>query len=451
MEPTSSTKISKTERNINTNANEHNSTSTHVLPIATDGNKSRQEEVLERLMKKQPIYNRSGQLTALELSLRIHLTFNQNNKNAKQLRQSDDTTLIAGLFSLTEDGKQPRQPLFVSIDALTLRTDDITYLPAQHVIFALDVDSHDIPALLPKLKQHQKNGYRILLNYHYGTAFPTALRGLIKQARLDVGQLNATELENATSTLRHHGIHTLIASNIRCQESLDLCSKLKFDEFQGNYFDHGPVLAATRPTEINRLRLLELMDLVMARHDLAEIESLIKYDARLSYQLIAYTNTLDDNDTTISSLAHALHLLKHDGLYRWLTLLLHTSVDPSPSTLTLLKRGLSRGFFLEALARKSLQRIDPQAMYLLGLFSVMDHLTGHPMPQLITPLKLGTEIRQALLENKGISGLMLNLALTAENGEQNRIEDYAARCLINAVDVNLAMINAMVMAETTNL
>ncbi len=451
MEPTSSAKASQKERNINTDSNEHSSTLTHVLPIATDGHKSRQDEVLERLLKQQPIYNRSGQITATELSPRIRLTFSTNNSNTKQLRQSDDTTLIAGLFSLTEEGKHPRQPLFVSIDATTLLSDDIDYLPAQHVIFALDIDPRDMATLLPKLKKHQKNGYRILLNYHYGAAFPAALSGLIKQARLDVGLLNATELENATSSLRHHGMQTLIASNIRCQESLDLCIRLKFDAFQGSYFDHGPDLTTTRPTEINRLRLLELMDLVIARHDLSELEALIKFDARLSYQLIAYTNTLDDNDAAISSLAQALHLLKHDSLYRWLTLLLHTSNDPGPNTLSLLKRGLSRAFFLEALARKSLHHIDPQAMYLMGLLSVMDKLTGQPMSQLIPAIKLSPEIQQALLDSKGIGGLMLNLALAAENGEQSRIEDYAARCLINPVDANLAMINALVMAETTNL
>ncbi|ARU31188.1 hypothetical protein CAP31_05500 [Sulfuriferula sp. AH1] len=450
MEPTSSVKESKKERNINTNASEHDRTATHVLPIATSGNKSRQEEILDRLLMQQPIYDKSRQITATELSPRIRLTYPEDRKNASQLRQSDDTTVIAGVFSLTEDGKQPRQPLLVSIDAATLLSEDISYLPPRHVVFALDIDANHLTPLLPKLKQHQKNGFRILLNYRYGATIPSAICGLIKQARLDVGSLNATELETAASTLRHHGMQTLIASNIRCQETLDLCIKLKFEEFQGSYFDHEPPLT-TRPAEISRLRLLELMDRVLARHDLAELEALIKLDARLGYQLIAYTNTLDDNGSTIGSLAQALQLLKHDGLYRWLTLLLHTSVDASPHTLNLLKCGLSRAFFLEAMAHKSLQRTDPQAMYLLGLLSVIDKLTGFPLPQLIAPLRLSPDIHDALLEHKGINGLMLILTRAAENGDQGPLEDYAARCLINPVEVNLAMINALVIAETAGL
>jgi len=290
MNPISSAKTSKKACNINTNANENDNISTHVLPVTTNDTKSRQQEVLERLLKQQAIYDNSGQVTAVELSPRIRLTCSADSKYAERCRQSDDTTLIAGLCSLTGDGKQPQHPLLVSIAATTLLSGDIDYLPPQHVIFALDADSYNIAALLPKLKQRQKHGYRIVLNYRYGASIPAAFSGLIKQARLDVGLLNAMELENAASTLRQHGMQTLIATNIRCQESLDLCNKLKFDEFQGSYFDHGLNLTA-RPTEINRLRLLELMDRAIARHDLTELESLIKLDARLSYQLIAYTNT----------------------------------------------------------------------------------------------------------------------------------------------------------------
>lgn len=450
MEPTSSVKESKKERNINTNASEHDRTATHVLPIATSGIKSRQEEILDRLLQQQPLYDKSGQITATELSPRVRLTYSDDPKNANQLRQSDDTTVIAGVFALTDDGKNPRHPLLISIDAATLLSDDIAYLPPRHVVFALDIDANHLTPLLPKLRQHQKNGFRILLNYRYGATIPTAISGLIKQARLDVGSLNATELETAVSTLRHHGMQTLIASNIRCQETLDLCIRLKFEEFQGSYFEHERQ-PQTRPPEISRLRLLELMDRVLARRDLAEIESLIKLDARLSYQLIAYLNTLDDNGGVISSLTQALHQLKHDGLYRWLTLLLHTSVDASPHSVNLLKRGLSRAYFLEAMAHKSLQRVDPQAMHLLGLLSVTDKLTGYPLPQLIGPLRLDPDIREALLEHKGISGLMLILARAAENGDQGPLEDYAARCLINPVEVNLAMINALVIAESADL
>ncbi|MHB1678002.1 MAG: EAL and HDOD domain-containing protein [Sulfuriferula sp.] len=450
MKPLYSSAERKKERNINTISKEINNISTHVLSIETFGVASHQNDIIERLLNQQAVYDSSGQITAVELIPRIRLAYHGQQINLQQLRLSDDTTLIAGLCSLTECEKQPRHPLVVNIDVRSLAAKDIDLLPPQRIIFALDILPSAIPMLLPQIKKRHREGFRLLINYRHGMEIPAALVELIKQARLDVGMLNAAELEAATKALRLLGMHKLIATDIGCQETFDLCSKLKFDEYQGTHCDELQNQALP-PTEISRLRLLELIDRVIARNDLTEIESLIKTDVRLSYQLIAYTNTLNNNDSTITSLTQAFQQLKHAGLYRWLTLLLHTSIEPKSSTLSILKRGLSRAFFLETLARKSLQQVDPQAAYLMGLLSVISDLVNLPLDQAISRLKLSPQIKAALIEHKGTGGLMLKLAFAAENSEQSAIENLAARCLVSSVDVNLAMINALVLTETIPL
>ncbi|MHB0990387.1 MAG: EAL and HDOD domain-containing protein [Burkholderiales bacterium] len=440
----------KKERNINTISKEKNNISTHVLSVDTFGVPSHQNDIIERLLNRQAIYDSSGRITAIELIPRIRWSNHEQSIQAQSLRQSDDTTLIAGLCSLTENEKQPPHPLLVNIDAVSLGAKEIDLLPRQHVIFTLDILPGAITLWLPQIKKRRREGFRLLINYRNGMEIPAALADLIKQARIDVGLLNAAEMETVSKALRLLGMQKLIAANIGCQETFDLCVKLKFDGFQGTYCDEMPDYVLP-PTEINRLRLLELIDRVIARHDLAEIESQIHTDARLSYQLIAYTNTLNSNETTINSLTQAFQQLKHAGLYRWLTLLLHTSTAPRPDSLKLLKRGLSRAFFLETLARKSLQQVDPQAAYLIGLFSVIGSLLNLPLEQAISRLKLSAQIKTALIEQKGTGGLMLKLASAAENNDQQAIENLAARCLVSSVDVNLAMINALVLTETTPL
>lgn len=440
----------KKERIINTISKESNNISTHVLSINTFGTPTRQNDIIERLLDRQAVYDSSGQITAVELSLRIRLTHQDQSMQTQPLRQSDDTTLVAGLCALTENDKQPDHPLLVTIDAVSLACKDIDFLPRQSIVFALDILPGAITLWLPQIKKRRREGFRLLVNYRPGMEIPSALAELINQARIDVGLLNAAELETAARALRLQGMQKLIAANISCQETFDLCVKLKFDGFQGTYCD-AMRTQTLPPTEISRLRLLELIDRVIARHDLAEIESLINTDARLSYQLIAYTNTLNSDDTAVTSLTQAFQLLKHAGLYRWLTLLLHTAAEPRTASLKWLKRGLSRAFFLETLARKSLQQVDPQAAYLIGLFSVIGDLINLPLDRAINRLRLSPQISAALIEHKGSGGLMLKLAFAAENSDQAAIENLAARCLVSSVDVNLAMINALVLTETTPL
>ena len=440
----------KKERNINTISKEKNHISTHVLSVDTFGAPSQQNDIIERLLNRQAVYDSSGRITAVELIPRIRLAYHDQSMQALPLRQSDDTTLIAGLCSLTENEKQPSHPLLVNIDAVSLGAKEIDFLPRQHIIFTLDILPSAITLWLPQIKKRRREGFRLFINYRNGMEIPAALADLIQQARIDVGLLNAAELETAAKALRLLGMQKLIAANIGCQETFDLCVKLKFDGFQGTYCDETREYVLP-PTEINRLRLLELIDRVIARHDLAEIESLIHTDVRLGYQLIAYTNTLNNNEIAINSFTQAFQQLKHAGLYRWLTLLLHTSTEPRTGTLKLLKRGLSRAFFLETLARKSLQQVDPQAAYLIGLLSVIGDLLNLPLDRAIDRLRLSAQIKTALIEQKGTAGLMLKLAYAAENSDQQAIENLAARCLVSSVDVNLAMINALVLTETTPL
>lgn len=439
------------ETNINTLNQSDDKAATHVLKIDSHSNNTRQAEVLARLLKRQPIYGKSGQITAVELVPRIRLAYNRAANNGQSLRDGDDTTLFAGVFSLTEEGKQPLQPMLISIDMQNLTHDDVHYLPAAHVIFALDVhDAACVAALLPTIKNLLGKNYRLILNWSPGQDLPQALLALIKQVRVDVGLLNAIDLEQTASSLREQGVEKIHAYNIGCQETLIACQKLKLDGYAGD-FCNLPLAFNGKLIEVNPARVRKLMAAVIARQDLSAIETMIKFDARLVYQLISHVNTISNNEATISSIAEALQQLKLDGLKRWLSLLLNGCVAPGANTLPLLKRGLSRALFLEAMSRQSLQVQDPQTMYLAGLLSVMDKLLGHSMPALINTLKLNNDLKQSVIEYKGETGLMLKLALAAESNQADAIDNYAARCLISTMDVNLAMINALVAAETSEL
>lgn len=442
---------SEKEININTLSQPDNKAATHVLKIDSNSNNTHQAEVLARLLKRQTIYGKSGQITAVELVPRIRLAYNADVNNAKSLRDGDDATLFAGVFSLTEEGKRLLHPLLISIDIQNLTHTDVHYLPAAHVIFALDVhDISHVTTLIPTIKNLLSQGYRLILNWSLNKDIPETLLSLIKQVRVDVGLLNAIDLEQTAKLLHEQGVEKIHVHNIGCQETLIVCQKLKLDSFAGDFCDF-PFAFNGKLIEVNPARVRELMAAVIARQDLSVIETMMKFDARLIYQLISHVNTVNNNDNTISSIAEALQQLKLEGLKRWLSLLLNACVAPNANMLPLLKRGLSRALFLEAMSRKSLQVQDPQTMYLAGLLSVMDKLLGQPIPTIINALKLNDELKQAVIEYKGDTGLMLKLALAAESNQPNAIDNYAARCLISSMDVNLAMINALVAAETSAL
>ncbi|NOT18050.1 MAG: hypothetical protein HOP20_08310 [Sulfuriferula sp.] len=439
------------ENNINTLDNDEDKTLTHVLDIQTDGNQSRQAEILARLLKKQTIYGKSGRITAVELMPRIRLAYSSDMRQARDLRAGDDATLFAGVFALTDDGKHPEHRLLISIDIHSLAHGDVAYLPVEYTILALSLgEKSGVVEFLPKIKLLLSQGYDLLLNCELNQTIPSALLGMIKQVRIDTALLSAIDIEQMVKSLREQGVQRIYAHNVSAQETLIVCQKLKLDGYEGDFCD-SPLAFNYQLIEVEPTRVRALLAAVSARQDLSAIESMMRFDARLVYQLIRYVNMISSNDVLVSSIAEALQQLKLEGLQRWLSLLLNASVAPSMATSAVLKQAYSRGLLLESLSRKSLQVQDPQTMYLVGLLSLTDKLLAQPMHTLINPLKLSDDFKAAVIEYKGNTGLMLKLVMATESSDIAVIDNYAARCLISTTDVNLAMINALVAAETSGL
>jgi EAL and modified HD-GYP domain-containing signal transduction protein len=440
----------KKECIVNTTRSDEEKISTHVLNIVSEVGHTHQAEVLSRLVVRQTIYDNTGRATAIELVPRIRLAYDSDAPNAGSLRAGDDTTLFAGVFLLTDEGKHPQFPVLISIAVDSLNHDDVSYLPPEHVMFALDLHGNtQIQSLLPTLQNLLRRGFRMALNCKANQVLPDELLALIKVVRLDVGELNVIDLEHAIKAIRAQGAARICAVNISCQETLVVSQRLKVDSFEG-WFCDLPHAFNHKLIEVDAARIRQLISAVISRQDLCVIENMMKFDARLVYQLLMYVKAINA-DVKVSSIAEALQQLKLEGLKRWLSLLLNACTPPTPNSINLMKRGLARALILDALSRKSLQVKDPEGMYLIGLLSVTDKLLGYPLANVIRPLPLGDDMKAAIVEHKGNNGVMLKLAISTEGSDQATIDNYAARCLISTTEVNLAMINAMVKAETSGL
>jgi len=65
---------------------------------------------------------------------------------------------------------------------------------------------------------------------------------------------------------------------------------------------------------------------------------------------------------------------------------------------------------------KVLELPNPNRLFLVGLFSVLDSILGQPMPQILASLPLSSEIVHALLDQRGKLGAVLRCVLEYERG-----------------------------------
>jgi EAL and modified HD-GYP domain-containing signal transduction protein len=269
--------------------------------------------------------------------------------------------------------------------------------------------------------------------------------------RFDVGGNDLMAL--CDRLMRIQGIQEprLIARNVETEETFAACRKLSFDLFQG-YFFTQPRPSAARAIDTSRLRIIKLLNLVMSHTGFPLIEAQFKSDPGLSYKMLRFINSPAVGlHHQIRSIGHALLLLGHDQLYRWLTLLLFTHQEANGRSQALLKNALVRARFAEILGENRLAKEYRGGLFIVGILSMLDALLNLPMDQVLTVLNLAEPIVEALLHGRGVYAPYLHLASACESSDRQAIGQLTEALCLCPEAVNLAHLNALIWSEGMDL
>lgn len=193
------------------------------------------------------------------------------------------------------------------------------------------------------------------------------------------------------------------------------CQQAGFRWFEGDWALHPEIDQAPQATT-SRSTLMNLLGLVAGDAASHEIETLLKCDPNLSYQLLKLVNSVSFSLThKISSFNQAITLLGRRQLQRWLQLLLYAGHYADSTACALLGLVAHRAALMEALATvRGGSQGDRDRAFMVGLFSLLDVLFKAPIIDLVTPLNLEDEVTRALIAHEGTLGCLLDLAIAAE-------------------------------------
>lgn len=183
---------------------------------------------------------------------------------------------------------------------------------------------------------------------------------------------------------------------------------------------HKPVNAAAH-------RICELMNHLALNRDTAVLADAVRGDVALSYRLLRYANSPALGlSRSVESVEQAVLLLGRQELSRWLSMLLLSSAASRQAAAALQEQALARGRLLELLARENDEPV-PEALFSLGLFSMLEALLETPLAQALAPLRLSESASQALLQDQGPWAPYLQMALAMEGEDDTRTDSLAAR------------------------
>lgn len=183
--------------------------------------------------------------------------------------------------------------------------------------------------------------------------------------------------------------------------------------------------AATHALPPQARSLMQLLARLVRDEDVALLAADIKADAALSVRMLQYLNSAGATPgRALESIEQAVMVLGRDALYRWTSQMLIRLSPARPAVQALQALALARARLLELLARAA-GDAKPEALYLLGLASVLPQLLHCSPSEAAAMLQLPAEASQALLAQTGPWAPYLQIAQALDAAESERVSALA--------------------------
>jgi EAL and modified HD-GYP domain-containing signal transduction protein len=227
-----------------------------------------------------------------------------------------------------------------------------------------------------------------------------------------------------------------LARGVKTREQFQAAKDQGFAFFQGPFFKEPEhrrdrQLGSNEVARLNLFRLLESED-----PDFKALSEAIRSDVSVSFRLLSYLNSAWFGFRhNIQSIDQAIVLLGWVKLKTWLRAVLFVDLagkEEVPRELAALS--LQRGKFLELLGTQvDYWGFNPNTLFLLGLFSLMDSILGMPMEQVVELLPLDAKLKAALRHDPNNEYLSLfELLDSLEDGDWPALETLTQHLFLDS-------------------
>ena len=380
-------------------------------------------DTIDIALARQPIFDRADRLVGYELLYRdgAHAV---GAAGADSTRMSSDTitrTLLGMGLGRVTGGKRA----FVNVDRCMLLDGSVRVLdPSQVVLELLESVGCD-EETLPACRSLVAAGYTLALDdYVHDPSYEPLLR-LARIVKVDVLGRTDDDLRAVLAAVRPFDV-SCVAERVETAAVRARCAALGFDLFQG-YFYARPEMLAGREVPVQQASLIRLLNVLRdADTSDAQVEAIFRGDLTLTYKLLRIVNTAGTSRGGVESIGHAIRLIGREALHRWLALLLVSSFATASGVRgELVTTAMVRARYCELLAEAAGRRREGGALFVAGLFSLIDALMRTRMTDVVDRLDLSAELRAALLAREGPYAGALRLVEGYEAGGWTEVRTEA--------------------------
>ena len=381
----------------------------------------REEDLRNRFLSFEPIFDHQGHVVARELVLRGYKT----DGLPGELARMNEDMLLTGLYSLTQDGLTGEQPLFVQISRDVLFSEVLNDLIQPNLIWVLKRPDADARQRARTLAQSTEMKFCLDTDAPNSSETDWAYQRFI-QSSLAVAPAGSQP----------------IIRNIHHESQITPWGEGAW--FMGEFFT-GPRLDDSAGPD-NGLRL-ELVTVAM-RQPLSSLVQFVRLNPGLESQLIRIANSIAGGlSRPADSSGHAMIML---GRQRSQRVAIMTALSGTPATADnrlFAKIALSRAMLMGKLAHAGfLADLAPLA-FETGLLSTLPVALSISVNNLHRRLGLNNLVAKTLAGHDTPLRPLLLLAHSGERNDTIRLAALAAELGLPLETVSAAQLEALVTAE----
>ena len=376
---------------------------------------------MERFLARQPIFDRRQKVVAYELLFRSGLQnlFPQVDGDQATKQVMADSFLLFGIESLTRQGKA-----FINFTRNILLDGYAELLPKKQTVIEILETMPAEPRVLKALRDLKRKGYTLALDDYIFQPEHRPFLDLVDIIKVDFRDIPRDKRAALTKGLAQKGIK-LLAEKVETQDEYQEALDSGFSYFQG-YFFAKPIMVSRKDLPGIKTHYLQIIKEINAPEmSFDNLADLIGKDVSLSYKLLQYSNSAAFRlRREVTSIKQALARLGEKEVRKWATLVaLSDMAKDKPDELVM--SSVVRAKFSEQLAAPAGLAERSEDLFLMGLFSLLDAITGRPLVEILEELPLSEDLKEALTGKQNKLRRILEIVLAQEKGDWQELDRKA--------------------------
>jgi len=380
---------------------------------------------------RQPILSSNESVFAYEVLYRD----SNKSSNIQYDREATVAVLINVLNKFGVKNLLGDKKAFIKVDKNFLMNDIIFYIPKEYFIFSLQANMNLTDELKTRIVELSKLGYTLAINdvlltkeVLYSFNF---ILNYITYIKVDI---NTTEQN--LELLREIEAQ-VIFTKVETHELYDKAKKHNVKLVQGYFFSKPKVLEQEK-FDPQSLRVIELCNFMMSDASIDEIVLKFEQNHAISLQLLKYVNSgFFHFRHTISTIRQVLTLMGKTPLTQWLMLMMYStksSKSEQENETALMQLVKSRTDFMVEVS-KQIKNTEVKNLaskvYFSGVLSLLDALFNANIRRVLEELNIDSEIKDAIIDGKGVLGEIFLFAKNLENFNIKEVETFCEKYKIN--------------------